>query len=214
MKKTLWLVFLFLLSWQSPAAGTVILVVGDSISAAHGMAVEQGWVQLLQRRLKRSGFACRVINASISGDTTANALRRLPPLLERHAPAVVILEVGGNDGLRGLPLQQMKRNMEAMIDLARQHGAQVLLLGIQLPPNYGRRFTEGFSKVYWQLAASHGIALVPSVVAGIGGNGRLMQGDGIHPNAAAQSTIMELVWPELEKLLAADSAPACGDAAQ
>ena len=136
-------------------------------------------------------------------DTTANARRRLPALLAHHQPVIVVLELGGNDGLRGLSLQRMEENLAAMIEMAREGGAQVLLLGIQLPPNYGRRYTDTFAQVYLDLASCFDIPLVPSVVAGIGGNARLMQADGIHPTAQAQPLILELVWHQLRPLLSA-----------
>lgn len=200
-KNTFWVLFLLLFAGRVVAADPVILVVGDSISAAHGMEAGQGWVRLLQRRLETASLPYRVVNASISGDTTANARQRLPALLERYRPGILLLEVGGNDGLRGLSLEQMEANLAAMIGMARRQGARVLLLGIQLPPNYGRRYTAAFEQVYLDLAARLGVPLVTSVVAGIGGNGELMQRDGIHPNAAAQPLILELVWEKLSPLL-------------
>ncbi|RTZ71804.1 MAG: arylesterase [Gammaproteobacteria bacterium] len=203
VKKTFLLLFLLLWAGSSHAAGPVILVVGDSISAAHGMAAGEGWVSLLERRLEEASLPYRVVNASISGDTTANVRRRLPALLERHRPAILVLELGGNDGLRGLSLQRMEENLAAMIEVAREGGAQVLLLGIQLPPNYGRRYTEAFAQVYLDLASRFDIPLLPSVVAGIGDNARLMQADGIHPTAQAQPLILELVWKQLRPLLSA-----------
>jgi len=205
VKNTFWVLFLLLFSRTVLADDTVILVVGDSISAAHGMEVRQGWVQLLQQRLDKASLPYRVINASISGDTSANAWRRLPILLEQYRPKVLLLEVGGNDGLRGLSPKQMAQNLSAMIETARERGIQVLLLGIQLPPNYGRRYTAVFEQVYRDQAARFDIPLVPSVVEGIGGNSELMQDDGIHPNAVAQPLILELVWNRLEPMLSAGS---------
>ena len=203
LKRTFCLFWLFCLlpAGVSGASACTLLVVGDSISAAHGMARKEGWVQRLQQRLQDRSLPCRVVNASISGDTTAGGLRRLPGLLERHRPQVLLLELGGNDGLRGLSLKQMKRNLSTMIELARQSGARVLLLGVQLPPNYGEGYSRAFERVFEQLSREQQVPLVPSVVAGIGGNGALMQSDGIHPNAAAQPHILELVWPRLEPLL-------------
>ena len=131
-----------------PASGGTILIVGDSLSAAYGMPVEQGWVRLLQQRLASDNYAYTIVNASISGDTTASALNRLPQALSRHQPAIVVIELGGNDGLRGLSLTQMKSNLAAMIQTAREHDAAVLLIGVQLPPNYGLRYTERFHAVY------------------------------------------------------------------
>jgi acyl-CoA thioesterase-1 len=203
MSKVVFPLFFLLFLVGRPLAGeAVILVLGDSIGAAYGMDRQQGWVALLQQRLLQASLPYRVVNASISGDTTANARQRLPALLARHRPEIVLLEVGGNDGLRGLSLGQMARNLEAMIGMARKGGARVLLLGIQLPPNYGRRYTAAFEERYRELAARLKVPLVPSLVAGIGGDSRLMQSDGIHPAAAAQPLILEMVWEKLSPLLA------------
>jgi len=145
---------------QNAAAGTV-LIVGDSISAAFGLDTRQGWVALLEKRLKDQGFTDKVINASVSGDTSAGGQARLPALLAEHKPEVVILELGGNDGLRGQPPQQLQQNLASMIDSSQAEGAKVLLLGMQLPPNYGVRYTQAFSQVYSQLASQKKVALVP-----------------------------------------------------
>jgi len=179
----------------------IILVVGDSLSAAYGIPVEQGWVSLLQQRLDSAGYHHRIVNASISGDTTANARARLEPALASHKPAVVLLELGGNDGLRGLSLAAMKDNLAAMISSAREAGAQVLLIGMQLPPNYGPRYTERFQAIYRELARERDLALLPSLVDGIGTERDLMQADGIHPNASAQPLIRDRVWKVLVPLL-------------
>lgn len=184
-----------------PASAHIILIVGDSLSAAYGIPIEQGWVSLLQERLDAGGYPCRIVNASISGDTTANARARLPAALASHTPAVVLLELGGNDGLRGLSLTAMKDNLDAMIASAQAAGAEVLLIGVQLPPNYGPRYTERFQAIYHELAREHAIALLPSLVDGIGTARNLMQADGIHPNGAAQPLIRDRVWKELEPLL-------------
>ena len=184
-----------------PASAHIILIVGDSLSAAYGIPIEQGWVSLLQERLDAGGYPCRIVNASISGDTTANARARLPAALASHTPAVVLLELGGNDGLRGLSLTAMKDNLDAMIASAQAAGAEVLLIGVQLPPNYGPRYTERFQAIYHELAREHAIALLPSLVDGIGTARNLMQADGIHPNGAAQPLIRDRVWMELEPLL-------------
>ncbi|WP_347929357.1 arylesterase [Pseudomonas helvetica] len=185
---------------QNAAAGTV-LIVGDSISAAFGLDTRQGWVSLLEQRLKHEGFTETVVNASISGDTSAGGQARLPALLVEHKPEVVILELGGNDGLRGLLPTQLQQNLASMIDNARASGARVLLLGMQLPPNYGVRYTEAFAKVYSDLAEEKKIPLVPFFLQGIGGNPELMQADGIHPAVAAQGKLLENVWPTLKPLL-------------
>ncbi|ROM93425.1 arylesterase [Pseudomonas brassicacearum] len=185
---------------QNAAAGTV-LIVGDSISAAFGLDTRQGWVSLLEQRLKREGFTETVVNASVSGDTSAGGQARLPALLVEHKPEVVILELGGNDGLRGLLPTQLQQNLASMIDNARASGARVLLLGMQLPPNYGVRYTEAFAKVYSDLAEEKKVPLVPFFLQGIGGNPELMQADGIHPAVAAQGKLLENVWPTLKPLL-------------
>ncbi len=180
---------------------STILVIGDSISSAYGMPVNQGWVALLQKRLQSEQLPYKVVNLSISGDTSANALNRLPQTLEQHQPHILLLEIGGNDGLRGLSLAQMQQNMQSMVDLATRKEIQVMLLGIQLPPNYGSHYTDQFNDIYRQLASQYQLTLLSSIVEGIGGNPQLMQADGIHPNAKAQPLMLELVWPGLEKLL-------------
>ncbi|MBP5099743.1 MULTISPECIES: arylesterase [Pseudomonas] len=185
---------------QNAAAGTV-LIVGDSISAAFGLDTRQGWVALLEKRLKDQGFTDRVVNASVSGDTSAGGQARLPALLAEHKPEVVILELGGNDGLRGQPPRQLQQNLASMIDSSQAQGAKVLLLGMQLPPNYGVRYTQAFSQVYSQLASEKKVALVPFFLDGVGGHPELMQADGLHPAAAAQGKLLENVWPTLKPLL-------------
>ena len=185
---------------QNAAAGT-ILIVGDSISAGFGLDTRLGWVSLLEQRLEREGHDDRVVNASISGDTSAGGQARLPALLTEHKPDVVIVELGGNDGLRGQPPAQLQQNLAAMIDAAKTAGAKVLLLGMQLPPNYGPRYTEAFAGVYTQLADEKQIALVPFFLEGVGGHPELMQADGLHPAAAAQQRLLDNVWPALKPLL-------------
>lgn len=185
---------------QNAAAGT-ILIVGDSISAGFGLDTRLGWVSLLEQRLEREGHDDRVVNASISGDTSAGGQARLPALLTEHKPDVVIVELGGNDGLRGQPPAQLQQNLAAMIDAAKTAGAKVLLLGMQLPPNYGPRYTEAFAGVYTQLADEKQIALVPFFLEGVGGHPELMQADGLHPAAAGQERLLDNVWPALKPLL-------------
>ena len=185
---------------QNAAAGTV-LIVGDSISAGFGLDTRLGWVSLLEQRLKREGFDDKVINASISGDTSAGGQARLPALLAAHKPALVVLELGGNDGLRGQLPTQLQQNLASMIDQSRGSGAKVLLLGMQLPPNYGVRYTQAFAQVYSNLATEKKVALVPFFLEGIGGKPELMQADGIHPAGAAQGKLLENVWPTLKPLL-------------
>ena len=192
---------LLLLILPNMAFAHIILIVGDSLSAAYGIPVEQGWVSLLQERLDTRGYPWQIVNASISGDTTANARARLPQALASHEPAVVLLELGGNDGLRGLSLTAMKSNLAAMIASSQEAGSQVLLIGMQLPPNYGPRYTERFQSVYHELAGERNLALLPSLVDGIGTKQNLMQEDGIHPNAVAQPLIVDRVWKELVPLL-------------
>ncbi len=184
-----------------PAAAGTLLVVGDSLSAAFGMDPRSGWVALLQQRLEREKLDYKVINASISGDTTANGLTRLPRLLQEHTPALVVIALGGNDGLRGLSLEQMQHNIRAMIAKARAGGSEVLLVGIELPPNYGRKYTEKFQRVYRELASEQRVALVPSIIAGFAADRALMQPDGIHPNIDAQTRMLENVWGRLRPLL-------------
>jgi acyl-CoA thioesterase-1 len=186
----------------APAESPVILVVGDSLSAAYGVPLEQGWVSLLQGRLKAQGYGHRVVNASSSGETTGGALARLPRALERHRPAVVIIELGGNDGLRGLPIADVRRNFESLIELSRAAGAEVLLVGMLIPPNYGPAYAGSFQKLYGQLARDYKLPLVPFFLDGIALDDSLMQEDGIHPNAAAQPKLLDIVWPKLKPLLA------------
>ncbi|SHM81593.1 arylesterase [Phytopseudomonas punonensis] len=189
-----------LLVGQMAQAGTV-LVVGDSISAAFGMDTRQGWVQLLDERLRDEGFEHQVVNASISGDTSAGGAARLPALLSEHQPDLVIVELGGNDGLRGLPPSQLQQNLAAMIDASRSAGAKVLLLGMRIPPNYGERYTTAFARVYDELAADKNVPLVPFLLEGVGGVDKLMQDDGVHPAVEAQPLLLENVWPTLKPLL-------------
>ncbi len=155
----------------------------------------------MQTRLRQEGFDDKVVNASISGDTSAGGQARLPALLAAHKPAVVVLELGGNDGLRGQPPAQLRQNLASMVDQSRQAGAKVLLLGMQLPPNYGVRYTTAFAKVYEELAKDKQVALVPFFLEGVGGVPELMQADGIHPAQGAQQRLLENAWPVLKPLL-------------
>jgi len=179
----------------------VILVFGDSLSASYGIREEQGWVTLLQEKLQSEGFAHRVVNASVSGETSNGGLARLPAALESHDPDLVILELGGNDGLRGLPLQALEDNLQLMIDMIQQADAEVLLAGIQIPPNYGPRYTEPFAQIFPTLAKRESLPLVPFLIDGIAQQPELMQNDGIHPRAEAQFMIVDNVWPVLKPLL-------------
>ncbi|WP_137817189.1 arylesterase [Pseudomonas sp. 2FG] len=192
---------LMLLLWAQGAAADTVLVVGDSISAALGLETSQGWVALLQKRLVEDGFEQNVVNASISGDTSAGGLARLPALLTEHRPSVVIIELGGNDGLRGQPPAQLQQNLAAMIDDSRAQGARVLLLGMRLPPNYGERYNKAFAQVFTTLAEEKQVPLVPFFLEGVGGVPELMQGDGIHPAASAQPRLLDNLWPALKPLL-------------
>jgi len=189
------------------AAAQTLLIIGDSLSAAYGIPVESGWVAILQRQLAEEYPGWKIVNASISGDTTANARARLPGTLQRQRPDVVLLELGGNDGLRGLSLQAMRDNLAAIIELVRANGAAVLLAGVELPPNYGPAYTEKFRAVYHSLAADYPVALLPSLLEGVGTRPELMQADGIHPNARAQKLIATRVRDHLLPLLGEQAPP-------
>lgn len=192
---------LALLFWAQGAVAGTLLVVGDSISAAFGLDSRQGWVALLEKRLSDEGFDHRVVNASISGDTSAGGLARLPALLAEHHPEVVIIELGGNDGLRGQPPAQLQQNLASMVEQSQQAGAKVLILGMRLPPNYGARYTAAFAQVFGDVAQAYQVALVPFFLEGVGGVPGMMQADGIHPNVAAQPVLFDNAWPALEPLL-------------
>ena len=185
---------------QMAQAGTV-LVVGDSISAGFGLDSRQGWVDLLENRLQEQGFAHRVINASISGDTSAAGAARLPALLAAHHPEWVIIELGGNDGLRGLPPSQLQQNLTDMVRRSQKAGARVLILGMRIPPNYGVRYTTAFAAVFAEVANATGAALLPFLLEGAAGTVSMMQDDGVHPNASAQPLLLDNVWPSLQPLL-------------
>lgn len=188
-------------SAQAVADEPTILVLGDSLSAGYGMDLRATWPALLEQRLKQKGYRYKVVNASISGDTTRSGRGRLPVAMSLHRPAIVIIELGGNDGLRALPLKEIHRHLAAMIEIAQQSKAKVLLAGIKLPPNYGQGYTERFHAIYRDLAARYEVALVPFLLEGIGGNNAMMQQDLIHPRAEAQPKILENVWPHLKPLL-------------
>ncbi|MGE5160846.1 MAG: arylesterase [Betaproteobacteria bacterium] len=195
-------------SWGSPAAGKgeggpVLLVVGDSLSAEYGLPRGTGWVQLLADRLRDTGSDYRVVNASISGETTSGGRTRLPALLKQHRPRILVLELGANDGLRGLPLGVMRDNLAAMIREAQSAGAQVLLVGVRVPPNYGREYAERFAGTYAELAREFKVRLVPFLLDGFAESLELFQADRIHPTAEAQPRILENVWPVLRPMLVA-----------
>jgi len=178
-----------------------ILVLGDSVSAGYGLAGGEGWVSLLQARLKSQGYGYRVVNASVSGETTTGGLARLPRTLSLHRPAIVILELGGNDGLRALPLETSRANLEKMILAAKSVGARVLLLGMKIPPNYGPRYSEGFERMFRELAKKHRLAFEPFFLEKIALAPGMMQADGIHPTAKAQPVMLETMWSALLPLL-------------
>jgi len=178
-----------------------LLVVGDSISAAYGLPAGTGWVDLLAARLKERGYAQRVINASISGDTTAGGRARLPALLTQHRPGIVVIELGGNDGLRGGDLKSARENLDAMVAAATRVGAKVLLVGMRLPPNYGPAYTREFDAMYAAVAASRKVPLVPFFYEGFGEKNELFLPDRIHPGVAAQPLLLDNLWPRLEPLL-------------
>ncbi len=178
-----------------------LLVWGDSLSAAYGIREEQGWVELLSGRMAREFPAWRVINGSVSGETTTGGRERLPAMLAEYRPELVILELGGNDGLRGIPVESIRENLAAMIRLIKAEGGRVLLAGIRIPPNYGPRYTQPFQQNYFSLAEEHELPLLPFLIESIPENPELMQDDGIHPVAEAQPIILENVWTVLEPIL-------------
>lgn len=184
-----------------------LLVVGDSLSAAYNMPEAEGWVSLLEDRLDRASTTPpKVINASISGETTAGGLSRLPALLETHDPGVVVIELGGNDGLRGLSPAQIRDNLGRMIALAGEAGAKVVLVGIDIPPNYGAAYRERLRGVYHDLAEAHDVALLPFFLDGVALEDGLMQADGVHPTAAAQPRLLDNIWPLLAQALELEDA--------
>jgi len=203
MRTILVLLLAFLgLSGTAAAAGKpVILVLGDSLSAGYGIPVEQGWVARLQRRLDAEGYGYAVVNASVTGETTVGALERLPRALARHKPALVVIELGGNDGLRGLPVAELRTNLEALVRTSREAGARVLLAAVRMPPNYGPQYTEKFYAVYEGVARDLRVPWVPFFLEGIALREDLFQDDGIHPDLAAQPILLDNVWPVLEPLL-------------
>ena len=202
-------IYLFLLltivtslaSAQNTATGTTkILVMGDSLSAGYGIDIKQGWVNLLEQQLTKN-YAIQIINASVSGETSSGGNNRLSALLTEHKPNIIILELGGNDALRGQPLKLLEKNLQAMIDASKKTGAKILLVGMQIPPNYGARYSNQFKELYGKLAEKNDLELIPFLLEGIGGNENLVQRDGIHPTTEAQPIIVKNVLPELEKML-------------
>lgn len=186
---------------ERPTTPRNILVLGDSISAAYGMSLDQGWVALLAGRIAQEHSQYQVVNASISGETSAGAAARLPRLLEFHQPVVVIVELGGNDGLRGYPVKRLRDNLRSIVDQASASGAGVLMLAMEIPPNYGARYSQAFRASFVKIANETGVALSPFMLDGVATDASLMQADGIHPTAAAQPLLLANVWPHLEPLL-------------
>jgi len=201
------LLFFILLASSGAGFGAEksILVFGDSLSAAYGIAQARGWVALLAERLKRERPDYSVVNASISGETTAGGAARMPKALTQHKPAIVILELGANDGLRGLPLQEMRQNLGAMVEQAQKAGARVVLVGMKLPPNYGPHYTQEFESAYPAVAKRYRSALVPFLLQDFADNEELFQPDRIHPTEAAQPLMLEQVWKALQPLLRSDN---------
>jgi acyl-CoA thioesterase-1 len=191
---------------QDTPRAPVILVFGDSLSAGYGVPVGFGWVSLLARKIAHSGYDYNVVNASVSGETTAGGLARLPRALDLHHPDVLILELGANDGLRGLPVARARSNLDQMITLAQARGERVLLLGMRMPPNYGPRYTEAFHMMYLDLARQHHVALVPFLMDKVALHPELIQADGLHPNERGQPLLLQTVWPQLAPLLHAHAA--------
>ncbi len=189
-------------------SANTILVMGDSLSAAHNMPINAGWVALLERELCSNNCEYQVVNGSISGETTAGGLSRLPTLLEKYHPSVVILELGANDGLRGLALQQMEANLQSMIDLSEAAGAQVLLVGMHIPTNYGARYAQAFHATFGRLSQANGLPLVPFLLDGMASNRELFQADQVHPAAEAQPILLDNVLSELTSLVSCQLAEA------
>lgn len=192
---------MLLVPLAAQAAGRTILVFGDSISAGYGLKTEEGWVALLQKRLDGQGYGYRVVNASVSGETTSGGMARLPRALALHEPAVVVLELGANDALRGLPLELSQRSLAGMIEASRATGAKVLLLGMRIPPNYGPRYANGFERMYAELAKQFDIPLVPFFMEKVALDDALLQADRLHPTAAAQPLLLDTAWPALQRLI-------------
>ena len=201
---TAFLLFAFAFSTHALAAETrVVLVFGDSISAGYGMEQEQSWVTLLQERINAAGMQFDVVNASVSGETTGGGVARLPKTLELHDPALVVLELGGNDGLRGYPINKIRDNLRRMTRDVIDHGAAVMLIGMVLPPNYGRRYVVGFEQSFHEVANELRVPLLPHLLDGVTTDPALLQADGIHPTQEAQTLLLKDVWPMLKPLLEA-----------
>jgi acyl-CoA thioesterase-1 len=197
------LLMLFNLLWSITvyANAPVLMVFGDSLSAAYKLAPTEGWVSLLEQRLREQGYDYQVVNASVSGETTSGGASRLPPLLEQHSPKIIVIELGANDGLRGLNLKQMHSNLTTMIEKSKQAGAEILLLGMRIPPNYGKAYSENFHKVYHTVATQFQLPLIPFFLENVANQPQLMQEDQIHPTAEAQKQLLDNVWQKLSPLL-------------
>jgi len=189
---------------DAAAASRTILVFGDSLSAAYGLKPEQGWVALLNERLRTQGYGYNVVNASISGETTAGGLQRLPRALELNKPQILVLELGANDALRGLPLTTAKDNLSKMVELGTRAGARVLLVGNRIPPNYGPKYTADFVQMYADLSTQYHTALVPFLLQSVALESSKMQDDGLHPNASGEPAVLDTLWPQLVPLLKKD----------
>jgi acyl-CoA thioesterase-1 len=188
-------------SAAAPASAGTILVLGDSLSAGYGISPAQGWVALLEKRLSAQGYEYAIVNASISGETTIGGLERLPRALQLHKPALVIVELGANDGLRGLSVALTRANLVKIVGLARAAGARVLLLGMRLPPNYGPRYNTGFTQLFVDIGRDEKVPVVPFFMETVALDPQMMQDDGMHPNARAQPSLLDAVWPQLQPLL-------------
>jgi acyl-CoA thioesterase-1 len=189
---------------NAAAADRTILVFGDSLSAAYGLRPEQGWVALLDKRLRAQGYGYTVVNASVSGETTSGGLQRLPRALELNKPQILILELGPNDALRGLPLGNAKDNLSKMVELGEKAGARVLLVGMRIPPNYGPKYTAAFVQMYADLSARYRSPLVPFLLDSVALDSSRMQEDGLHPNALGEPAVLDTLWPQLVPLLKKD----------
>lgn len=182
-------------------SANTLLVVGDSLSAAYGISPEQGWVALLDERLQATDTDYQVINASVSGETTSGGLTRLPALLSQHQPDIVLIELGANDALRGLPVAVIRKNLKSLVEQSVDAGSQVLLIGIRIPANYGPQYTDAFFALYAEVADLYGVSRVPFLLENVALDWNLMQSDGLHPNARAQPLILDNVWPYLDVML-------------
>lgn len=202
--------FLHAIAWpaQAFAENAKILIYGDSLSAAYGLPKQQGWPYLLQNKLKTEHFNYTVVNASISGETTSGGMSRIGTVLKQTNPDIVILALGANDGLRGLPIKEMFNNLNSMITLCKKIGAKLLLVGMKIPPNYGPKYTKTFSETYHGLSQQHHISLVPFMLENVAAQPHLLQDDGLHPNALGQPIILQNIWPQLQPLLKRQSLPA------